>query len=97
MALSREEVEHIAELAKLALTEEEKTLYAEQLSAILDYFRKLQEVDTSGIPPTATVLPIHNVFRPDEPGDPMPRELLLQNAPAQADGCFQVQMILEFE
>lgn len=95
MALSREEVEHIAELAKLALTEEEKVLYAEQLSAILDYFRKLQEVDTSDIPPTATVLPIRNVFRPDEPGEPMPRELLLQNAPAQADGCFQVQPILE--
>ena len=95
MALSREEVEHIAELAKLALTDEEKSLYAEQLSAILDYFRKLQEVDTSGIPPTATVLPIRNVFRPDEPGEPMPRELLLQNAPAQADGCFQVQPVLE--
>ncbi len=95
MALSREEVEHIAELAKLALTEEEKALYAEQLSAILDYFRKLQEVDTSDIPPTATVLPIRNIFRPDEPGEPMPRELLLQNAPAQADGCFQVQPILE--
>ncbi|GBD08168.1 Aspartyl/glutamyl-tRNA(Asn/Gln) amidotransferase subunit C [Candidatus Thermoflexus japonica] len=95
MALSREEVEHIAELAKLALTDEEKSLYAEQLSAILDYFRKLQEVDTSDIPPTATVLPIRNVFRPDEPGEPMPRELLLQNAPAQADGCFQVQPVLE--
>jgi len=52
MPISREEVEHIAELAKLALTEEEKTLYAEQLSAILEYFRQLQEVDTSGIPPT---------------------------------------------
>lgn len=97
MAISREEVEHIAELAKLALTEEEKTRYAEQLSAILDDFRTLQEVDTSSIPPTATVLPIHNVFHPDVPGDPMPRELLLQNAPAQADGCFQVQPILEIE
>ncbi|SNB61928.1 Asp-tRNA(Asn)/Glu-tRNA(Gln) amidotransferase subunit GatC [Thermoflexus hugenholtzii] len=97
MAISREEVEHIAELAKLALTEEEKTLYAEQLSAILEYFRQLQEVDTSGIPPTATVLPIRNVFRPDEPGEPMSREELLRNAPAQADGCFQVQPILEFD
>ncbi|WP_366972150.1 Asp-tRNA(Asn)/Glu-tRNA(Gln) amidotransferase subunit GatC [Thermoflexus sp.] len=97
MPISREEVEHIAELAKLALTEEEKTLYAEQLSAILEYFRQLQEVDTSGIPPTATVLPIRNVFRPDEPGEPMPREELLRNAPAQADGCFQVQPILEFD
>ncbi|WP_376788831.1 Asp-tRNA(Asn)/Glu-tRNA(Gln) amidotransferase subunit GatC [Thermoflexus sp.] len=95
MALSREEVEHIAELAKLALTDEEKSLYAEQLSAILDYFRKLQEVDTSDISPTATVLPIWNVFRPDEPGEPMSREWLLQNAPAQADGCFQVQPVLE--
>jgi len=97
MPISREEVEHIAELAKLALTEEEKTLYAEQLSAILEYFCQLQEVDTSGIPPTATVLPIRNVFRPDEPGEPMPREELLRNAPAQADGCFQVQPILEFD
>ncbi|WP_448594591.1 Asp-tRNA(Asn)/Glu-tRNA(Gln) amidotransferase subunit GatC [Thermoflexus hugenholtzii] len=97
MPISRKEVEHIAELAKLALTEEEKNLYAEQLSAILEYFRQLQEVDTSGIPPTATVLPIRNVFRPDEPGEPMPREELLRNAPAQADGCFQVQPILEFD
>ncbi len=95
MKLSREEVEHIAELAKVGLSEEEKTLFQVQLSAILEYAAMLQRVDTSAIPPTATVLPLRNVMRPDEPRPSLPREDVLANAPQAEDGCFRVKVILE--
>jgi len=89
------EVEHIAELAKLGLTEEEKRTFQEQLSAILEYFEKLQEVDTSAIPPTATVLPLHNVMREDEVRPSLPPELILANAPEREGDFFKVQAVLE--
>ena len=95
MKLSREQVEHIAELARLALSEEEKALYQEQLSAILEYFGRLQELDTEAIPPTASVLPLSSVMREDEPRPPTPREDILTNAPAAEDGCFEVPAVLE--
>lgn len=95
MKLSREEVEHIAELAKVGLSEEEKALFQVQLSAILEYAAMLQRVDTSAIPPTATVLPLRNVMRPDEPRPSLPREDVLANAPQAEDGCFRVKAILE--
>jgi len=93
MRLTREEVDHIAALAKLALTEEEKERFAEQLSAVLDYAARLQELDTEAIPPTATVLPLRNVMRPDEPRPPSAREDILANAPAAEEGCFVVQAV----
>ena len=95
MKLSLEDVEHIAALARLALTEEEKALYREQLSAILDYAAMLNRLDTSAIPPTATVLPGRNVTREDEVTPSLPREDVLANAPDQADGMFRVRAILE--
>ncbi len=95
MKLSREEVEHIAELARLALSDEELTLYQEQLSAILEHFERLQELDTEAIPPTATVLPLRSVMRADEPRPPLPREDILANAPAAEEGCFKVPAVLE--
>ncbi len=95
MKLSRGEVEHIAELARLALSDEELVLYQEQLSAILDYFERLQELDTEAIPPAATVLPLRSVMRADEPRPPCPREDILANAPAAEDGCFKVPAVLE--
>ncbi len=95
MPITRSEVEHIAELAKLALTEEEKTLYEEQLSAILDYAGRLKQVDTSAIPPTTTVLPLRSVMRTDEPSASLPREDVLANAPATQNDSFAVQAILE--
>ncbi len=93
--LTREEVLHIAHLARLELTEEEIEQYRQQLSAILDYFQKLQEVDTEGIPPTASVLPPRSVLRPDEPRPGLPREALLANAPDVEDGQFRVPPVLE--
>lgn len=95
MKLSREQVEHIAELARLALTDEEKALYQEQLSAILEYFERLRQLDTEAIPPTASVLPLRSVMRTDEVKAPSPREDLLANAPAADKGCFQVPAVLE--
>ncbi len=93
--LSREEVEHIAELAKLELTDDEKERYREQLSAILDYAARLQQIDTEDIPPTASVLPVDTVLRPDESRPSPPREELLQNAQEQEEGMFRVDAILD--
>ncbi len=95
MKLSREEVQHIAELARLDLSEEEAALYQEQLSAILEYFERLQELDTEAISPTATVLSLRSVMRADEPGSSFSREDILANAPAAEDGCFEVPAVLE--
>jgi aspartyl-tRNA(Asn)/glutamyl-tRNA(Gln) amidotransferase subunit C len=95
MSLTIERVEHIAELARLALTEEEKVLYREQLSAILEYAAILQGVDTSTIPPTATVLPLRNVMRDDTVQPSLPVEDVLANAPDAEVGCFRVTAILD--
>jgi aspartyl-tRNA(Asn)/glutamyl-tRNA(Gln) amidotransferase subunit C len=95
MSLTVAEVEHIAELARLALTDEEKLLYREQLSAILDYAALLQKIDTSAIPPTATVLPLRNVMRDDVVAPSMPVEDVLANAPDAENDCFRVTAILD--
>jgi len=95
MILSREEVERVAELARLTLTEEEKERYREQLSAILEYAQKLNVLDVSNIPPTAQVLPLQNVMRPDEPAPSLSQDEVLANAPQVEAGSFRVQAILE--
>lgn len=95
MKLSHEEVKHIAELARLALDEQEVLLYQEQLSSILEYFGRLQQLDTGAIPPTATVLPIRNVMRDDEEALSSSQEEILANAPAADEGCFIVPAVLE--
>ena len=95
MSLTLAEVEHIAELARLSLTDAEKALYRNQLSAILDYAAILQQVDTSAISPTATVLPLRNIMRPDEVEPSMSSEDVLANASDVEEGCFRVRAILE--
>ena len=95
MKLSREEVEHIADLAKLALSDDEIATYQAQLSAILEHFEQLQELETKEIPPTATVLPLQSVTRPDHVEEPLAREKALENAPQTEDGCFKVPAVLE--
>ena len=95
MSLTRAEVQHIAELAKLQLTEAEEALYQEQLSDILDYMQRLNALDTAAIPPTATVLPLRSVMRDDVPGPSLPVEEVLANAPARAGDSFEVRVILE--
>jgi aspartyl-tRNA(Asn)/glutamyl-tRNA(Gln) amidotransferase subunit C len=95
MSLSLEEVEHIAILARLRLTDEEKERYRQQLSAVLDYMAKLKEVDTAHIEPMATVLPLHTVLRPDDVTPSLTIEELLANAPAAEAGMFRVPPVLD--
>jgi len=95
LALTVEEVRKIARLARLQLTQAEERRYAQQLSAVLDYASRLKEVDTSEIPPTATVLPLQAPLRTDEVRPSTPRERLLSNAPAAEDGMFRVPRVLE--
>lgn len=95
MVLDREDVEHIAELARLSLSSEEISRYQDQLSAILEHFQRLQELDTEEIAPLASVLPLHSVMREDEVRPPLDREELLRNAPDAENGCFRVPAVLE--
>ncbi len=95
MALSKEQVEHIAELARLELSEAEKEHYSEQLSAILDYAARLQALDTEGIPPTSSVLPPRSVLRPDIPRPGLSHDELMRNAPAAESDRFRVPPVLE--
>jgi aspartyl-tRNA(Asn)/glutamyl-tRNA(Gln) amidotransferase subunit C len=95
MTLSIDEVEHIAELARLDLTGEEKARYAGQLSAILEYAARLQSLDTAGIPPTSSVLAAHNTLRADETHPGLTLDQLLQNAPETQDRQFRVPPVLE--
>lgn len=95
MSLTLQEVEHIAALARLRLTAEEKLRYQKQLSAVLDYIAKLNEVDTAHIEPTATVLPLRTVLRPDEARPSLTPAELLANAPHAEANMFQVPPVLE--
>jgi aspartyl-tRNA(Asn)/glutamyl-tRNA(Gln) amidotransferase subunit C len=95
MKLTLEEVEHIAELARLRLSDEEKARYGEQLSDILEYAARLQAVDTSGISPTSSVLPARSVLRSDEPRPGLSLQDALRNAPDTKKDQFRVPPVLE--
>ena len=92
--LTLEEVEAIANLARLALTEAEKARFQDQLSTILDYVEALQELDTGDIPPTTSALSLDNVMRADIVRPSLPVEAALVNAPDQAENQFKVKPIL---
>jgi aspartyl-tRNA(Asn)/glutamyl-tRNA(Gln) amidotransferase subunit C len=95
MHLTQDEVRHVAELAKLRLTDEEIQTYTEQLSAILEYAERIQEVDTSSVPPTPYVLPLTNVMREDKPEPCLPNDAALANAPDSDRGFFRVRAVFE--
>jgi aspartyl-tRNA(Asn)/glutamyl-tRNA(Gln) amidotransferase subunit C len=97
MALTIADVQHIADLARLELAPAEVVHYRDQLSQILDHAAVLQKIDTSAIPPTATVLPLRNVMRDDEVEPSLAREDVLANAPDSFDGYFRVLAILDPE
>ena len=94
MALSREEVEHIAQLARVGMTPEDLDTFAEQLSHILEQFEILDEVDTDDVPPSSHPIDITSVFRDDEVTPSYPREDVLANAPREDDGFFRVKSVL---
>lgn len=93
--LTREQVQHIATLARLGLSEDDLARFPGQLGVILDYFERLSQVDTEGVPPTAHTLPLHNVMREDEPAPPLDAGEILANAPLKEDGRFRVRAILD--
>ena len=93
MAISKQEVEHVAKLARLALSDDEKALYTEQLAKIIDYFDELKNVDTTGIEPMAHALPVTNVMREDITKTPPGCQTMLKNAPAKDGNYFRVPKI----
>ncbi len=95
MKLSREEVLHIARLARLGLTEIEVDKLREQLSNILENFEVLQQVDTSDIPPTAQSIALQNVVSDDEVVSSLPQSQVLANAPQKEGAFFRVRAVLE--
>ena len=95
MALTPEDVDHVAALARLGITAAERALFASQLSGILEHFRALQALNTEDIPPTAQVLDVRNVMRPDVPRPSLTQAQALANAPREEDGFFRVQAVLE--
>lgn len=94
MSLSAADVEHVAMLARIGLSEEERERLREQLSTILGHIDVLNRLDTDDIPPTAQVLPLINVLRPDEARPSLSQEDALANAPHAGDGFFVVQAVL---
>ena len=95
MKLSREEVLHIARLARVGLTEDEITRFSEQLSNILENFEILQQVDTEGITPTAQAVDLQDIMRDDEVRPSFSPDEILANAPRRENDCFRVRPVLE--
>ncbi len=95
MALTPQEIDHIARLARLQLSDEQKTLYREQLSHILDYIAKLGELDTANVPPTAGGGLTRMELRPDASRPSLPTDVLLENAPEAEADQFKIPPVFE--
>ncbi len=95
MEITKGNVEHVAELARLEITEHEKDIFTEQLSNILDYVEMLNELDTKEVSPTSHVVPLVNVFREDEIKEVLKKDEALKNAPEKEDGYFKVPRVIE--
>jgi aspartyl-tRNA(Asn)/glutamyl-tRNA(Gln) amidotransferase subunit C len=88
--IDREQVLHVARLARLELSEDEVSRMTGELSAILEHIEKISALDLDGVPPTTHVVEVPNALRPDEPRPSLPREVALANAPAADDDGFAV-------
>ncbi len=95
MALSREEVLHVARLARVGVSEEDVSKFQQQLSQILDHFDTLSHIDTAELPPTTHTLALESVISPDQPRTSLRQEDVLQNAPSSQDGYLRVRAVLE--
>jgi len=95
MKLSREEVLHIARLARLGVSEADVDKFRDQLSNILENFEVLQQVDTTGVPPTAQSITLHDVMKNDEILTSLPSSDVLANAPEKVGEFFKVKLVLE--
>ena len=89
------DIEKVARLARLELSEEEKSIFGKQLDQVLEYMEQLEGVDTEGVEPTSHAIPLSNVFREDEQRDSFPREDVLGVAPEEEGGYFRVPRIIE--
>ncbi|HOZ36550.1 MAG TPA: Asp-tRNA(Asn)/Glu-tRNA(Gln) amidotransferase subunit GatC [bacterium] len=96
MSLDIQQIDHLAKLARLALSDEEKKLFASQLASIFGYFQKLQSIDTTDIEPASQILPLKNVFRLDEisASGEEARQKIIANAPNKSNRHFVVKKIL---
>ena len=90
MMVTRENIDHVADLVKLALTEEEKEQLTKDLDTVVSYMSTMNEVDTDKVQPMTHVLPLKNLFRQDLVGNSSDQEQILSNAPCQKDGSFKV-------
>ena len=88
--IDREQVLHVARLARLALSDEEVETMARELSGILEHVDRIAQLDLEGVEPTSHVVELENVWRPDEPRPSWPREQMLEQAPEPAQGAFRV-------
>jgi aspartyl-tRNA(Asn)/glutamyl-tRNA(Gln) amidotransferase subunit C len=95
MTISRADVQHVARLARIGLSDEEMDQLASELDHILDAMQALRQLDTSAIPPTAQVIPLRNVMRDDATRPAWPVDEILKNAPATRDGQFLVPPVLD--
>jgi len=95
MKITRAEVEHVARLARLALSDEELDTFTGQMDAILAYVDKLNELDTAGIVPTSHAVPMENAFRADEVKSALGVDNALANAPEHAESFFRVPKVIE--
>ncbi len=95
MKITKEQVEYVANLAHLELTEKEKEIFTQQLDSILTYIEKLNELDTEDIKPISHVLPINNVFREDIVKSSLPLDKVLANAPDRKNSYFRVPRVIE--
>lgn len=95
MSIQVKDVEHVAKLARLNLTDHEREMFTEQLNAILQYAEKLNELDTDDVEPTTHVLHLSNVMREDEVHESLTQEQVFRNAPEEEDGQFKVPAVLE--
>jgi aspartyl-tRNA(Asn)/glutamyl-tRNA(Gln) amidotransferase subunit C len=95
MGIDRAAVDHVARLARLDLSDEERERMEEELTHILAHAERIQQLDLDGVDPTSHTLPIRNVVRPDEVRPSLPQEVALAGAPASEDGRFKVPRIIE--
>ncbi len=95
MSLTRDEVLHVARLARIGMTDADVEKFQHQLSTILDNFEVLRAIDTEGVEPTTHTLPLENVMAPDQPGESLTADEVLANAPLRHDGYLRVRAVLD--
>ena len=95
MKIDKSQVEHVAQLARLQFDEEQLEMFVNQLNTILDYFDKLQDLDTTGIEPTSHAVALQNALRHDTVNNFVEKDLLMQNAPSEENKCFKVPKVIE--